>query len=122
MADWSYRLRSFSRRLHLGSVILVVRVDKVDVAVGVEVVDVHPRLVVLVLLLRRLNDQDVADLQGDKTAFNTDNAMQAAGGSNPDTTKDLSAPILSGTPAMCTLSLTMPVITCSSMNTCHGGR
>ena len=41
--------------------------------------------------------------------------------SNPDTTKVYSAPILSGTPAMCTLSLTMPVVTCSSVNTCHGG-
>ena len=48
-------------------------------------------------------------------------ACQAGGrGSNPDTTKEFSAPILSGTPAMCTLSLTMPVVTCSSMNTCHG--
>ena len=48
-------------------------------------------------------------------------------GMNRDTTKDFSAPILSGTPAMCTLSLslslslTMPVIMCYSMNTCHWG-
>ena len=42
-------------------------------------------------------------------------------GSNPDTSKVYRAPILLGTPAMCTLSLTMPVITCSSMNTCHRG-
>ena len=59
----TYRLRSFPGRLDLGSVVLVVRVGKVDVAVGVEVVDVHPRFVVLVFLFRRLDDQDVADLQ-----------------------------------------------------------
>ena len=40
-------------------------------------------------------------------------------GSNPDMTKVYS--ILSGTPAMCTLSHTMPVVTCSSLYTCHGG-
>ena len=51
-------------------------------------------------------------------AMNKALACHAGGqGSNPDTTK---VPILSGTPAMCTLSLTMPIITCSSVNTCHG--
>ena len=46
-------------------------------------------------------------------------ACHAGGrGSNPGTTKVYSAPILSGPPAMCALSLTMPVITCSSMNIC----
>ena len=41
-------------------------------------------------------------------------------GSNPHTTRVYSAPILSGTPAMCTLSHTMPVITSSSMNLVTG--
>ena len=41
-------------------------------------------------------------------------------GSNPDTTKVYSAPILSVTSAMCTLSLTMAVVICYSLNTCHG--
>ena len=40
-------------------------------------------------------------------------------GSNPDMTKVESAPILSGTSAMCTFSLTMPVVKCFSVNTCH---
>ena len=38
-------------------------------------------------------------------------------GSKPRHTQ--SAPILSGTPITCTLCLTMPVIMCSSMNTCY---
>ena len=53
-----------------------------------------------------------------------DKALACHAGSqalNQDMTKDFSAPILSGTPAMCTLSPTMPVVTCSSVNTCHGG-
>ena len=41
--------------------------------------------------------------------------------SNPDMTNDFSGPILSGTSAMCTLSLTMPVIMCSYLNICYGG-
>ena len=41
-------------------------------------------------------------------------------GSNSDMTKVYSAPILSGTPP-CSLSLTMPVVTCLSVNTCHMG-
>ena len=41
-------------------------------------------------------------------------------GSNPDMTKVYSAPILLGYP-QCALSFTMPVVTCSSVNTCHGG-
>ena len=41
-------------------------------------------------------------------------------GLNPDTTKAYSAPILLGTPAMCTPSQTMPVVLCYSVNTCHG--
>ena len=42
-------------------------------------------------------------------------------GSNPDTTKVYSAPILSGTPAISTLSHAMIVVMCSNMNTSHGG-
>ena len=42
-------------------------------------------------------------------------------GSNSDTTKVYSAPILLDTPTMWTLSLTMPVVMCCSVNTCHGG-
>ena len=42
-------------------------------------------------------------------------------GSYSDNTKDSSAPILSDTPSMCTLSLTMPVVTWSSVNTCLVG-
>ena len=42
-------------------------------------------------------------------------------GSNQDTTKVYSTPILPGNPATCTLSLTMPILTCSSANTCHRG-
>ena len=43
--------------------------------------------------------------------------------SNLDTTKFNSAPIHSGTLAMCTLSVyvTMTVVMCSSVNTCHKG-
>ena len=41
-------------------------------------------------------------------------------GWNLDKTKVYSAPILSGTPVICTLSLTMPAATCSSVNTCQG--
>ena len=41
-------------------------------------------------------------------------------GSNPDMLKVYSAPIQSGTPTMRTLSLTMPVVMCSSVNACHG--
>ena len=41
--------------------------------------------------------------------------------SNPDMTKVYGAPILLGAPAMCTLSLTLPVVLCSNVNTCHGG-
>ena len=37
-----------------------------------------------------------------------------------DTTKVFNAPILLGPPTMCTLSLTVPVVMCSCMNTCHG--
>ena len=49
-------------------------------------------------------------------------ACHAGGqGSNPDTIKGFSVPILSGTPAMCSLSLTMPVIMCFSVNTCYAG-
>ena len=36
-------------------------------------------------------------------------------GSNPDTIKDFSAPILLEIPAMCTLSFAMPVVMCSSV-------
>ena len=43
-----------------------------------------------------------------------------AQGSNMDTTKIYSAPILLGISTMCTLSLTIPVITWSIVNTCHG--
>ena len=40
---------------------------------------------------------------------------------NPETFKDFSAPILSGTlPCAVTLSLTIPVVTCTSVNTCQG--
>ena len=49
-------------------------------------------------------------------------ACHAGGqGSNLDITKDFSAPILLGTHAICTLSHTIPVVTCSSINTWHGG-
>ena len=44
-------------------------------------------------------------------------------GLNPDITKVYSAPILSGTPSLCALSLslthTMLGIMCSGMNICH---
>ena len=40
-------------------------------------------------------------------------------GSNHDTTKGSSAPILLGIPAVCTLSLTMPVVTYCGGNTWH---
>ena len=40
-------------------------------------------------------------------------------GLNPDTIEDFSAPILSSTPATCTLSLTIQVVMCSSLNTCN---
>ena len=36
-------------------------------------------------------------------------------------TKDFSGPILLGTLATCIFSLTMPVVMCSNMNTCHEG-
>ena len=39
----------------------------------------------------------------------------------PGREKDFRAPIFLGTPSMCTLSHTMPVIMRSSVNTCHGG-
>ena len=49
----------------------------------------------------------------------------AGQGSNPDATKDFSAPILWGTPPPCalclSLSLTMPVVMCSRVNTCLEG-
>ena len=48
-----------------------------------------------------------------------DEALACHAGLNPDMTKDFSAPILLGNPAMCTLTLTMLVVTCSSLNTCH---
>ena len=41
-------------------------------------------------------------------------------GSILDMTKDLSDPILSGNPPPHALSLTRPVVSCSSMNTHHG--
>ena len=60
-----------------------------------------------------------------------DNALacHAGGrGSNPDKTKNFSVSekfknVLPSTrvPVMGTLSLTMPVVACFSMNTCHGG-
>ena len=42
-------------------------------------------------------------------------------GLNLDMTKVYSASILSGTPAMCNLSLTMPIVTCSILNIRFGG-
>ena len=48
-------------------------------------------------------------------------ACHAGGrGSNPDTTKDFSAPILLDTPTMSTLSLAMTVVKCYSMNVTGG--
>ena len=67
MTRTSYRLRSFSWRLHLRPVVVVIGVDEIDVAVSVEVINVHARLVVLIFFLRRLDDQDVAHLKGAKT-------------------------------------------------------
>ena len=39
-------------------------------------------------------------------------------GLKPNMTKVYGAAILSGTPTMCTLSLTILIVKCSSMNTC----
>ena len=53
-----------------------------------------------------------------KSAMDKAVTCQAGGrGSNPDTSKDFKP---SWVPATHSLSLTMPVITCSSVNTCQG--
>ena len=66
-----YRLRSFARSFDFSLVILhSVGVSEIDVAVGVEVVNVHPRFVGLVLLLWRLDDQDVTDLNNNFETLN----------------------------------------------------
>jgi hypothetical protein len=66
-----YHLRPLRGRLHFRLVVVVaVGIDKVNISVGVKVVNVHAGAVCLVLLLRWLNDQDVADLNSKETLVN----------------------------------------------------